>query len=222
MIGHIQGEVLFSDGHELIILTNSGIGYQVFYGQILAEGSHASIYISHVIKEASEELYGFHTLRAKKLFEMLTSVKGVGPKSAFNLIMALGEQQIITSISLEDKKALTKAPGIGPKAAAQMILDLGSKIHKIKMYGDSYKIMIPAVVADGAHGKTKIVQETLFENKKKRELGHDENQIIIDTIMACKELGFREDQIIPVAQKVLKETQVSRPEQLVHLVLKEI
>ncbi len=79
MIGHLQGEVLFSDGNEVVVLTNSGIGYQIFFGNVLVEGSRASVFISHVIKEGSEELYGFKTLRDKKTFEMLIKVKGVGP-----------------------------------------------------------------------------------------------------------------------------------------------
>ena len=88
MIGHIQGEVLFSDGHEVILLTNSGIGYQIFCNQVHAEGRQASIYIAHVIKEGLEDLYGFGDLRSKKLFEMLNSVKGVGPKSAYSRVPA--------------------------------------------------------------------------------------------------------------------------------------
>ena len=68
MIGHIQGEVLFSDGVEVIISTNSGIGYQITFHKVLAEGQFASLFISHVIREAAQTLYGFEGLRDKKLF----------------------------------------------------------------------------------------------------------------------------------------------------------
>ncbi|WP_372653941.1 Holliday junction branch migration protein RuvA [Halobacteriovorax sp.] len=216
MIGHLQGEVIFSDGTEAVVLTNSGIGYQVYINQVLPEGKGTSIFISHVIREASEELYGFKTIREKKMFEILTSVKGVGPKSAFSLVGAVGVDQVINSILFDDKKTLTKAPGIGNKAAAQMVLDLQNKISKIKMYSN----------------KTMGIQDMpgvnpVFINEEPEEVTVDSNfanhdLIIKDAIMACKELGFKEDKIIPLAQKILATNEISKPEQLVHLVLKEV
>ncbi len=136
MIGHIQGHVLFSDGTETILETTSGIGYQIYYNRVLPEGSVAALYISHIVKENAEELYGFHSLRAKKLFEMLLTVKNIGPKSAFALMRALNVKDICSAILLDNKKVLTSAPGVGPKAAAQMILDLQTKIQKVQMYSD--------------------------------------------------------------------------------------
>lgn len=213
MIGLIQGKVLFSDGVETIVLTSSGIGYQVFYNKVLSEGSLVSIFISHQIKEASEQLFGFQNLRDKKMFEMLTSVKGVGPKGAFNLLGFLGTENIIDAVLLDNKKLLTKAPGVGPKAGAQIILDLSKKISKIKMYSPSYKVesdnleLLP-VFKEGVLTPGYTIDNT--------------HEIMNETLIACKELGFREDQILPLAQKILSDNIVTKPEQLVHLVLKEI
>ena len=89
MIGYLCGKVLFSDNTETIILTKDGIGHQVFFAGILPEGSEASLYISHVIKEGSQELFGFKSLKEKKFFEMLIGVKGVGPKSAYSLMASI-------------------------------------------------------------------------------------------------------------------------------------
>jgi Holliday junction DNA helicase RuvA len=217
MIGHLQGEVLFSDGSESVILTNSGIGYQVYIHQVLPEGSLASIFISHVIREASEELYGFRTIREKKMFEMLTSVKGVGPKSAFSLASNVGVDQIINAITMDDKKTLTKAPGIGAKAAAQMILDLQNKVSKIKMYSNKSlgvsELSTPAL----------DVQPGLFEEvREEQSVTVADQSILNDALMACKELGFKEEKVIPIAQKILGSNEITKPEQLIHLVLKEV
>ena len=217
MIGHLQGEVLFSDGVESVILTNSGIGYQVYIHQVLPEGSLASIFISHVIREASEELYGFRTIREKKMFEMLTSVKGVGPKSAFSLASNVGVDQIINAITMDDKKTLTKAPGIGAKAAAQMILDLQNKVAKIKMYSNKTlgvsELSTPAL----------DLQPELFQEVEAESSNHVADQTILnDALMACKELGFKEEKVIPIAQKILGSNEITKPEQLIHLVLKEV
>ena len=60
MIGFLQGNVLFSDGSELVVQTNTGVGYQVYHHKIIPEGASLNLYISHVIRENSQELYGFH------------------------------------------------------------------------------------------------------------------------------------------------------------------
>ena len=204
----------------MILLTNSGIGHQVYFGHVLPEGSKAAIFISHVVKEASEELYGFKTLRGKKMFELLTKVKGVGPKSAFSLVAAIGTNNIIDAITFENKKVLTKAPGIGAKAASQMILDLSGKVAKIKMYSN-YSYEIDAQIPVGKLAKISAPSLIASEEEEVEEVIYDET-VLRDTLMACKELGFSEDKITPLAQKIMGENQITKPEQLIHLVLKEV
>jgi len=205
MIGFIQGKVLFSDGVESIILANSGVGHQVYYNNVLVEGETCEIFISHVIRENSEELYGFQSLREKKLFETLTKVKGVGPKSGYSLVQHIGVQNIIEAITFENKKILTTAPGIGAKAAAQIILDLKDKIQKVKMYSSVNKS-----------------EFTTKSNGEVDELIKHDNNLLEETIMACKELGFKEEKIIQVAHTIMLKNSITKSEQLVHLVLKEI
>jgi Holliday junction DNA helicase RuvA len=220
MIGFLFGEVIFSDGNESVLQTSSGIGYQVFYNKVLVEGTQAAIYISHIIKEDSETLYAFHSLRAKKLFEMLLTVKGIGPKSAYGLISNVGVNEIINAVNLEAKSTLTKVPGLGTKGAAQIILDLTGKIDRVKMYSDTsktFKTISPLL-------KSNITE--MFDEVKNSEniisSSSNQHEILNDALMACKELGFKEDKIIPIAQKILGANLISKPEQLIHLVLKEI
>jgi Holliday junction DNA helicase RuvA len=219
MIGFLCGEVLFSDGNESVIQTSSGIGYQVFYNKVLVEGSQAAIFIAHIIKEDSENLYGFHSLRAKKLFEMLLTVKGIGPKSAYGLISNIGVNDIINAVNLEAKATLTKVPGLGTKGAAQIILDLAGKIDRVKMYSDSTKTVkaTPNVV------KPMLIEmEEIAYVENTISINVNQHDILNDALMACKELGFKEDKIIPIAQKILGANNISKPEQLIHLVLKEV
>ncbi|MBL6988582.1 MAG: Holliday junction branch migration protein RuvA [Bacteriovoracaceae bacterium] len=206
MIGYIQGEVIFSDGSEAVILSSSGVGYQIYFNTVLPEGEQIALYISHIIKEASEELYGFESLRDKKLFEMLIQVKGVGPKTAYTLMKTIKSQQICDAISFDNKKALTKAPGIGNKAAAQIILDLGTKIHKVKMYSSRYTTSSTKAPIEVTHYKASV----------------DTQDVMDETIMACKELGLKEDVVVELAQQILSNNSITKAEQLVHLVLKQI
>ncbi len=221
MIGFLTGEVLFSDGNESIIQTTSGVGYQVFYNKVLVEGTSAAIYIAHIIKEDSETLFGFSSLRAKKLFEMLLTVKGIGPKSAYNLISNLGVNDIINAVNLEAKATLTKVPGLGTKGAAQIILDLAGKIDRVKMYSDSTKV-VRGGLAPSAKIDFATIEETSYIEEVVSVGSVNQHEIMNDTLMACKELGFKEDKIIPIAQKILGANLITKPEQLIHLVLKEL
>lgn len=220
MIGFLYGEVIFSDGNESVLQTSSGIGYQVFYNKVLVEGTKAAIFIAHIIKEDSETLYAFHSLRAKKLFEMLLTVKGIGPKSAYGLIANIGVNEIITAVNLEAKATLTKVPGLGTKGAAQIILDLSGKIDRVKMYSDSSKTLKNILPLPKTSALEMFDEVAYADNSISTSI--NQHEILNDALMACKELGFREDRIIPIAQKILGANLITKPEQLIHLVLKEM
>ncbi|MBP5297254.1 MAG: Holliday junction branch migration protein RuvA [Bacteriovoracaceae bacterium] len=237
MIGHLQGIVLFSDGQELILQTSAGIGYQIYYGQILPEGKMVSLYVSHIIKENAQELYGHPSLRAKKLFELLLTVNGIGPKSAYALLSRLSIDQLINAVTLEQKKVLSSVPGIGPKASSQIILDLAAKIQKVKMYtahaaplvcwtGDEDDVgrgvslphlVMPASAVDADRENRNNEASTITSANAPFDY-----QIVQDTLAACQELGFNESRVMPLIQKIMAVHEIQQAEQLVHLVLKEI
>lgn len=224
MIGFIVGEVLFSDGHEIIVRTESGIGYQLHFNHVLIEGSKAALFVAQIIKEDGHYLYGFYSLRAKKMFELLLTVKGIGPKSAYSLVSILGVDEIIKAVHLDAKATLTKVPGLGAKSAAQIMLDLNGKIDKIKMYSDMRPRSTRPLKETFSEKEFLFSPPELFDEKRadlnNQLLNH--HDIMSDAIMACKELGFKEDKIIPIAQKILNTNQITRAEQLIHLVLKEV
>ena len=223
MIGVISGRVIFSDGNEVIINSASGIGYQAFCRHILPEGEHTSIFISHIIRENSEDLYGFRTLREKKLFELLITVKGVGPKSAFALVSQVPVGEIVQAVLGDQKKILTQAPGIGAKAASQIILDLQNKIDKVRMY--SHAPIKTMALGSSSNEPLPVIEAQEFIQEPESQLSIEPtlNQSILDdTLLACKNLGFDSERIIPLAQKILRENPIKKTEQLVHLVLKEV
>lgn len=197
MIGYLEGDVLYQDEKEVLIKLADGMGYTVYYqGKLF--GDKASLYIVHIIKEADEELYGFETIRDKKLFEYLVSVKGVGPKSAQALMLTLDFDQIMFAIKTEAKKTLSKAPGIGPKAAAQIILDLSSKIQTLEH----------------------LLDGTMAISTTEKVIGS--NSVYQEALLAGLELGFKENQIGPILKEILEANQIEKPEQLLQQALKEL
>ena len=195
MIGYLKGEVVVSDGVRTILLDESGVGHEIFFNKTLPQGDRAGLYIACIIKENTHELYGLPSFESKKLFELLISVKGVGAKSAFSLINHFEERTLIQAISKGEKSLLKQVQGIGPKAAAQIILDLGEKIKKMK---------------------PTLKEKIFFEEKK------FDRQIENDALEACQALGFENDRIIPLMEKIIEKHPIHSPEQLTRLILKEI
>ena len=135
MIGYISGTIIYSDSQKSLILTNSGVGYEIHHSTPMVPNKNVSFFISHIIREQSQDLYGFESVEDKKFFEMLLDVNGIGPKSAYALISHVGVQQIISAITLENVDILKSAPGVGKKSAEQIILSLKDKVSKLKLLG---------------------------------------------------------------------------------------
>ncbi|MEO6109650.1 MAG: Holliday junction branch migration protein RuvA [Candidatus Saccharimonadales bacterium] len=115
-----------------VIVDVHDIGYEVQvptndFDRVLL-GEPVKFYTYHHIREQSQELFGFSSLAAKKLFEMLITVQGVGPKAAL-AILSLGESEIVrNAIANSDSGFLSKASGVGKKTAERVVVDLSDKV----------------------------------------------------------------------------------------------
>lgn len=76
------------------------------------------------------DLYGFSSQEERRLFQLLTSVSGVGPKAALAILSSSTPENLALSIITEDEKALTAAQGVGKKIAQRVILELKDKLAK--------------------------------------------------------------------------------------------
>ena len=131
MIAHISGKIAEKFAGSVIVDV-SGVGYEVivpvgeFERAVLNE--QIKFYTYHNITDRSQELFGFSSLAAKKLFELLITVQGVGPRAGI-AIMSLGEtEEVRNAIACEDSKFIQKASGVGKKSAERIILDLKDKV----------------------------------------------------------------------------------------------
>lgn len=203
MIGYISGTIVYSDSQKSTILTASGVGYEVRTATPLVPNRDVSLFISHIIREQSQDLYGFESSDDKKFFEMLLEVNGIGPKSAYGLVSALGIQQIISAITLDNVDILKSAPGVGKKSAEQIILSLKDKISKLEL---------------GLVTKEKPVKSGVKVKDQSRVDAH----VVKETLLACQGLGFKDQDILPMIQKYLQEGTNYGPEDLVKLILKEL
>lgn len=140
MIAHIKGVVAEKFGNAVIVDVN-GVGYeiQVALGDYERATLDDSIkfYTYHHIREQSQDLFGFSSLAAKKLFELLIGVQGVGPKAALS-ILSLGEVETVrNAIANDDTVFIAKASGVGKKTAERVIVDLSDKVGMPIVYNTS-------------------------------------------------------------------------------------
>lgn len=203
MIGYISGTVVYSDSQKSVILTNSGVGYEIHTSTPMVPNKDIALFISHIIREQSQDLYGFETAEDKKFFEMLLDVNGIGPKSAFALVCHLGVQQIISAITLENADVLKSAPGVGKKSAEQIVLSLKDKVSKLEL-GFAIK-----------ENPVKTGVKVKAENKI-------DAYLVKETLAACQGLGFKDQDVLPMIQRHLAEGVVKKPEELVKVILKEL
>ena len=138
MIAHVNGQVVEKFGNSIIIDVN-GVGYEVtiptpdFESVNLNETRKFFTY--HSIRENAEELYGFSSLTAKKLFELLISVQGVGPKAGIAILSLAEAEEVRNAIANADATFIAKASGVGKKSAERVIVDLRDKVGIPSHYG---------------------------------------------------------------------------------------
>lgn len=139
MIAHLSGTIAEKFGAGSIVLDVHGVGYEVsvsagdFEAVVLSQD--AKFYTYHHVREQAEELFGFSSLAAKKLFEMLITVQGVGPKAAL-AILSLGDaEQVRNTIANADSAFVQKAAGVGKKTAERVVVDLSDKVGLPTQYG---------------------------------------------------------------------------------------
>ena len=131
MIAHVFGKVAEKFGGAVIVDV-AGIGYEVNTPtsdfDAVKLGDEVKFYTYHHIREQSQELFGFSSLAAKKLFEMLITVQGVGPKAALAILSLDEAEHVRNAIANADSAYLAKASGVGKKTAERVVVDLSDKV----------------------------------------------------------------------------------------------
>jgi Holliday junction DNA helicase RuvA len=138
MIAHVRGIVTEKFAGSIIVDV-TGVGYEVavplgdFDRVVLND--EVLLHTYHHVREQAEELFGFSSLAAKKLFELLITVQGVGPKAAL-AILSLGDAETVrNAVANSDSAFITKASGVGKKTAERVVVDLSDKVGLPTHYG---------------------------------------------------------------------------------------
>lgn len=131
MIAHVFGTVAEKFNNSIIVDVHD-VGYEVQVPAIDFElavlGEEVKYYTYHHIREQSQDLFGFSSLAAKKLFELLITVQGIGPKAALSILSLGDSEEVRGAIANSDTAYISKAVGVGKKSAERVIVDLSDKV----------------------------------------------------------------------------------------------
>lgn len=141
MIGLITGKIEDIDGNNILI-NCGGIGFDIMVSQTTLSklgnvGDEAKVftYLNFNSNNNEINLFGFATKEEKNMFLNLTTVGGIGPKTAISILGSINLYDLATSIASGDASVLAKVKGIGKKTAERIILELREKIESTAEFG---------------------------------------------------------------------------------------
>ena len=131
MIGRLKGKVT-EKTPPFFILDVSGIGFLIQAPlstfDHIEENQEITFFTKCLFKEPEAFIYGFLNQADLKAFQDLTSVSGVGPKSALNFLSRFSPEEIFQAIEDENLALLSSVPKIGKKLASKIVLELKGKL----------------------------------------------------------------------------------------------
>ncbi len=133
MFYYLKGELVLVEPNQAVI-DCLGVGYSLTVSQStssalsrLTDRQNVKLLTHLIVREDGVELFGFYTNEELRLFKMLITVQGIGPKAAMAILSVATVPDIIKAIISGNQKAIAQAQGVGAKTAARVILELKDK-----------------------------------------------------------------------------------------------
>ncbi|RQD57639.1 MAG: Holliday junction branch migration protein RuvA [Desulfonatronovibrio sp. MSAO_Bac4] len=163
MIAYIKGQIVSVSEKSCIILTDSGLGYEVFLtsknmGELPGLDQDSELFISNVIREDAFDLYGFFTQEERETFNVLLNTPKLGPKTALAILGIFSPDRLKDVVAREDERMLSQVPGIGVKSARRILIDLKDRLKFVVSGRISQKgnVHVPPVKEDVLAGLTSL------------------------------------------------------------------
>ena len=131
MISRVLGTVA-QVGVDDVVVVYGGLGFKVFIVPPLAselhKGDEIELYTHLSVREDALTLYGFKTEEERKVFEILMSVTGIGPRIGLAALSVFNPNDLRRAVADQDTATLSRIPGVGKKVASRMLVELGDKL----------------------------------------------------------------------------------------------
>ena len=154
MIARLDG-VLIERMPPHIVVDVNGVGYDVVcsgytLAGLPADGQRVTLRVFTHATENRIALFGFIDQQERALFDLLITVKNVGPSTAIAILSGSTPRDIATLIANEDVPGLTRIKGIGKKTAELLVVELHEKCAEALMVWDAAGGLRPIALPAGA------------------------------------------------------------------------
>lgn len=142
MIARLEG-VLIERNPPKVIVDCSGVGYEVTcssytLGGLPGDGERVTLRVyTHTTRDAETTLFGFGDLQERALFDLLITVKNVGPSTAIAMLSGSTPRDLAQMIAEEDVAGLTRIKGVGKKTAELTAVELHEKCEQLALSWDA-------------------------------------------------------------------------------------
>lgn len=132
MITFLEG-LLVEKQPARIVLNVGGVGYEVWiplssYDRLGAPNTVCRILTHHYVREDAQILYGFMTAGERRVFELLLTISGIGPRIALSALSGMSVRELKAAVAENDVKRLNTISGIGRKTAERIVIELRDKL----------------------------------------------------------------------------------------------
>ena len=132
MITFLQG-VLVERHPTRAVVDVGGVGYEVSiplssFDRLPAENQPCRILTYDHVREDVHQLFGFMSEGERRMFVLLMTVSGIGPKLALSTLSGMSVRDLKKSVAEGDVKRLSSISGIGKKTAERVVVELRDKI----------------------------------------------------------------------------------------------
>lgn len=165
MIARLEGVLVERDPPHVVV-DCGGVGYDVVCSgytlvHLPADGERVTLRVFTHAQENKIALYGFGDAQERALFDLLITVKNVGPATAIAILGGATPRDIAGLIAREDVAGLTRIKGVGKKTAELLVVELREKCEAALLGWDASGGLRP--VAAMPRGQVKPRRHPLVE-----------------------------------------------------------
>lgn len=169
MFAYIKG-VLESKTQDKAVVDVGGVGYLLFipystYQSLPEINEIVKLNTYLAVREDSMTLFGFYSKEEMRIFELLISVSGIGPKLAIGVLSDITAADFSVAVITDDVNRLTKISGIGKKTAQRIIIELKDKMKTENIENVSSEPIIRNVVNNEIEEAISALQVLGYNNK---------------------------------------------------------
>jgi Holliday junction DNA helicase RuvA len=153
VIGRLRGTLVAREGTHVIV-DCGGVGYEVVcsaytLAALPALEGDVTLLVFTQAQENKVALYGFLTAAERRLFDLLITVKNVGPSTAIGILSGGADPRGIAElVAREDAAGLMRIKGVGKKTAEMLVVELHEKCAELllswNVNGEVRPVAMPA------------------------------------------------------------------------------